>query len=89
MSNLAASFKNTSGFFVRSDSPLSDEQILTAAPSVFAETPHTSRSDKVPKHLANGSNTAIKKLQWRFFCGFLSFFTLESAKSPFFRANQF
>ena len=43
MNALAASFKNISGL-VRSDSPLSDEQILRAAPSVFAETPHDSRS---------------------------------------------
>ncbi len=43
MSALAASFKNVSGL-VRSDSPLSDEQIFQAAPSVFAETPHDSRS---------------------------------------------
>jgi hypothetical protein len=43
MATLAASFKNISGF-VRSDSPLSDEQILRAAPSVFADAPHGSRS---------------------------------------------
>lgn len=47
MSNkLAASFKNIPGFFVRSDVPLVDEQILKAAPSVFAETPHDSRSSR-------------------------------------------
>jgi hypothetical protein len=43
MNTLATSFKNISGL-VRSDSPLSDEQILRAAPSVFAEMPHDSRS---------------------------------------------
>jgi hypothetical protein len=43
MATLAASFKNISGF-VRSDSPLSDDQILRAAPSVFADAPHGSRS---------------------------------------------
>ena len=43
MATLAASFKNISGF-VRSDFPLSDEQILHAAPSVFADAPHGSRS---------------------------------------------
>lgn len=40
---LAASFKNISGL-VRSDRPLSDEQIIKAAPSVFAESAHVSRS---------------------------------------------
>jgi len=43
MAKLAASFKNISGL-VRSDSPLSDEQIFNAAPSVFADAPHNSRS---------------------------------------------
>lgn len=43
MAKLAASFKTISGL-VRSDSPLSDEQIFNAAPSVFADAPHTSRS---------------------------------------------
>ena len=43
MAKLATSFKNISGF-VRSDSPLSDEQIFNAAPSVFADAPHNSRS---------------------------------------------
>lgn len=45
MNQLATSFKSISGF-VRSDSPLSDEQIFQAAPSVFAETPHDSRSER-------------------------------------------
>lgn len=43
MAKLATSFKNISGL-VRSDSPLSDEQIFKAAPSVFADAPHNSRS---------------------------------------------
>lgn len=43
MAKLATSFKNISGL-VRSDSPLSDEQIFSAAPSVFADAPHNSRS---------------------------------------------
>jgi hypothetical protein len=43
MANLAASFKNISGL-VRSDSPLSDEQIRAAAPSVYADAAHESRS---------------------------------------------
>ncbi|POZ49666.1 DUF932 domain-containing protein [Methylovulum psychrotolerans] len=43
MATLAASFKNISGL-VRSDRPLSNEQIFQAAPSVFADAPHGSRS---------------------------------------------
>lgn len=43
MATLATSFKAVSGL-VRSSSPLSDEQILRAAPSVFADAPHASRS---------------------------------------------
>lgn len=43
MATLAASFKQVSGV-VRSDRPLSDGQIIKAAPSVFAESAHESRS---------------------------------------------
>jgi len=43
MATLAASFKQVSGL-VRSDRPLDDGQILRAAPSVFAESAHESRS---------------------------------------------
>jgi hypothetical protein len=43
MSALAASFKRVSGL-IRSDRPLSDEQIIKAAPSVFAQAAHESRS---------------------------------------------
>lgn len=43
MTTLASSFKSLSGL-VRSDSPLSDDQIIKAAPSVFAESAHESRS---------------------------------------------
>ena len=43
MATLATSFKNISGL-IRSESPLSDEQIFRAAPSVFADAPHSSRS---------------------------------------------
>ena len=43
MATLATSFKNISGL-IRSESPLSDEQIFRAAPSVFADAPHRSRS---------------------------------------------
>lgn len=43
MATLAASFKRVSGL-VRSDRPLTDEQIIRAAPSVFAESAHESRS---------------------------------------------
>lgn len=43
MATLATSFKHISGL-VRSDYPLSDDQILCAAPSVFAESAHESRS---------------------------------------------
>jgi len=43
MATLATSFKNISGL-VRSDRPLTNEQILRAAPSVFADAPHGSRS---------------------------------------------
>jgi hypothetical protein len=45
MSALATSFKSISGL-VRSESPLSDDQILRAAPSVFAEAAHESRSSR-------------------------------------------
>ena len=45
MSALAASFKQISGI-VRSDRPLSDTQIIKAAPSVFAESAHESRSSR-------------------------------------------
>ncbi len=45
MATLAASFKNISGL-VRSESPLSDDQISRAAPSVFAESAHGSRSKR-------------------------------------------
>ena len=31
---------------LRSDHPLSDEQIRTVAPSIFADTPHESRSER-------------------------------------------
>ncbi len=43
MATLAASFKRVSGL-VRSDRPLTDEQIIRAAPSVFAASAHESRS---------------------------------------------
>ena len=43
MANLATSFKNISGL-IRSDRPLTNDQILHAAPSVFADAPHGSRS---------------------------------------------
>ena len=43
MATLATSFKNISGL-IRSDRPLTNEQILRAAPSVFADAPHGSRS---------------------------------------------
>jgi hypothetical protein len=43
--NLAASFKSVSGL-VRSDKPLSDDDIIRAAPSVFAESAHESRSSR-------------------------------------------
>jgi hypothetical protein len=43
MKSLAVSFKNISGL-VRSDRPLSNEQILKVAPSVFAMEAHDSRS---------------------------------------------
>jgi len=45
MSALAVSFKNISGL-VRSDRPLTNDQILEAAPSVFAASPHDSRSSR-------------------------------------------
>ena len=45
MSALAVSFKNISGL-VRSDRPLSNDQILEAAPSVFAVEAHNSRSSR-------------------------------------------
>lgn len=45
MATLAASFKNVSGL-VRSDRPLTDEQIIRAAPSVFADSAHESRSSR-------------------------------------------
>jgi len=43
MANLATAFKTVSGL-VRSDRPLTNGQIFNAAPSVFAEAPHNSRS---------------------------------------------
>lgn len=43
MTNLSTSFKNIVGL-VRSDRPLTDEQLFQAAPSVFADAAHTSRS---------------------------------------------
>lgn len=43
MATLAASFKQVSGL-VRADRPLSDDQIIRAAPSAFAESAHESRS---------------------------------------------
>jgi len=43
MAALAAAFKNISGL-VRSEQPLTDAQIVRAAPSVFADAPHDSRS---------------------------------------------
>ena len=43
MAKLATAFKNISGL-VRSDRPLTNEQIFQAAPSVFADAPHISRS---------------------------------------------
>lgn len=45
MSNLTVSFKNISGL-VRSDRPLTNDQILEAAPSVFAMEAHESRSSR-------------------------------------------
>lgn len=45
MASLATSFKTVSGL-VRSESPLSDEQIRRAAPSVFAQAAHESRSSR-------------------------------------------
>jgi hypothetical protein len=45
MATLAASFKKISGF-VRSDRPLTDDQIIRATPSVFAESAHESRSSR-------------------------------------------
>jgi hypothetical protein len=45
MATLAASFKRVSGL-VRSDKPLTDDQIIRAAPSVFAESAHASRSSR-------------------------------------------
>jgi hypothetical protein len=45
MAALAASFKHVTGL-VRSDRPLSDDQIIRAAPSVFAESAHESRSKR-------------------------------------------
>jgi hypothetical protein len=45
MATLAASFKRVSGF-VRSDKPLTDDQIIRAAPSVFADSAHESRSSR-------------------------------------------
>lgn len=45
MKSLAVSFKNISGL-VRSDRPLSNDQILQAAPSVFAVEAHESRSSR-------------------------------------------
>ena len=45
MKSLAVSFKNISGL-VRSDRPLTNEQILQAAPSVFAVEAHESRSSR-------------------------------------------
>lgn len=43
MATLTTSFKNISGL-IRSDRPLTNDQILRAAPSVFADAPHGSRS---------------------------------------------
>lgn len=43
MATLAASFKKVTGI-VRSNSPLSDDQIMRAAPSIFAQAAHESRS---------------------------------------------
>lgn len=43
MANLATAFKTVLGL-VRSDRPLTNGQIFNAAPSVFAEAPHNSRS---------------------------------------------
>lgn len=45
MATLAASFKQVSGL-VRSDRPLADDQIMGAAPSVFAVSAHASRSHR-------------------------------------------
>jgi hypothetical protein len=45
MTSLTVSFKNISGL-VRSDRPLSNDQILEAAPSVFAVEAHESRSSR-------------------------------------------
>jgi hypothetical protein len=45
MSALTVSFKNISGL-VRSDRPLTNDQILEAAPSVFAVEAHESRSSR-------------------------------------------
>lgn len=45
MATLAASFKHIAGW-VRSDRPLADDQIRCAAPSVFAESAHQSRSER-------------------------------------------
>lgn len=45
MATLTTSFKGVSGL-VRSDSPLSDGQIIQAAPSVFAGSAHGSRSSR-------------------------------------------
>jgi hypothetical protein len=43
MATLTASFKRVSGL-VRADRPLTDDQIIRAAPSVFADSAHESRS---------------------------------------------
>lgn len=42
---LASRFSHRSPV-LRSDHPLSDDQIRTVAPSIFAETPHESRSQR-------------------------------------------
>lgn len=45
MAALATSFKHITGL-IRSNTPLSDDQIIKAAPSVFAESAHESRSSR-------------------------------------------
>lgn len=44
---LASSFRNP--ISVRSDRPLSDDEIMRVAPSIFAEGKHSSRSDARPE----------------------------------------
>jgi len=71
MATLVSAFKNISGL-VRSNSALSDEQIFNAAPSVFADAAHRSRS---ARYAYIATNEIVNGLRSE---GFMPFFACQA-----------